>query len=270
MSSEKTEKNTAKKEAKPTKATASKKSAAKKTMAENVVGKDSLLYVDYIIKTKRDGKVFDCTMEDVARKEGIYKEDDRYEPMLVGIGWNWLLAAVEEELIGMKVGESKTIDVPPEKGSGPRDPSKIKLFAKTKLAKHGVRPIKGEEVKIGHERGVITQVLGRRVRVDFNSPLAGKTLVFDVTAKELITVPEEKVLAVIRRRIPAVPVDQFGVSIKGKTVTIEFPQASRYIEGIQYAEIGVASDVLKVIEKAKKVNFLVTYERPEPPKEAEN
>jgi len=253
MSSEKAKKKATEKKAKPTKATASKKRVAKKTIAENVVGKGSLLYVDYIIKTKRDGKVFDCTMEDVARKEGIYKEDDRYEPMLVGIGWNWLLAAVEEELIGMKVGESKTIDVPPEKGSGPRDPSKIKLFAKTKLAKHGVRPIKGEEVKIGHERGVISQVLGRRVRVDFNSPLAGKTLVFDVTAKELITVP-----------------DQFGVSIKGKTVTIEFPQASRYIEGIQYAEIGVASDVLKVIEKAKKVNFLVTYERPEPPKEAKN
>jgi len=265
VSSEKVKKKTTEKKAKTT-----KKSAAKKTVVENVVGEGSLLYVDYIIKTKRDGRVFDCTMEDVARKEGIYKEDERYEPMLVGIGWNWLLAAVEEELIGMKVGKSKTVEVPPEKGSGPRDPSKIKLFAKTKLAKHGVRPIKGEDVKIGHERGVITQVLGRRVRVDFNSPLAGKTLVFDVTVRELIVDPQEKVLAVIKRRIPAVPMDQFGVSIKGKTITIEFPQASRYIEGIQYAEIGVASDALKVIGKAKEVKFIVTYERPEPPQKAEN
>jgi len=32
----------------------------------------------------------------------------------------------------------------------------------------------------------------------------------------------------------------------------------------------VASDALKVIEKAKKVKFVVTYERPEPPKEAGN
>ena len=270
MSNEKAKKKTTKKETKSTKKTTGKKSAAKKPVVENVVSEGSLLYVDYTIKTKRDGKVFDCTMEDVAREEGMYKEDERYEPMLVGIGWNWLLAAVEEELIGMRVGESKTVEVPPEKGSGLRDPSKIKLFAKIKLAKHGVRAIKGEEVKIGHERGVITQVLGRRVRVDFNSPLAGKTLVFDITARELITDPEKKVLAVIKRRIPAVPVDQFGVSIKGKTVTIEFPQASRYIEGIQYAEIGVASDALKVIEKAKKIKFVVTYERPEPPKEAGN
>ena len=66
MSSEKAKKKTTEKNTKST-----NKTTSKKTVAENVVGKGSLLYVDYIIKTKRDGKVFDCTMEDVARKEGI-------------------------------------------------------------------------------------------------------------------------------------------------------------------------------------------------------
>lgn len=130
MSSEKAKKNTTEKKTKSMKKTAGKKSTAKKTVAEDVVGEGSLLYVDYTIKTKRDGTVFDCTMEDVARKEGIYKEDERYEPMLVGIGWNWLLAAVEEELIGMKVGKSKTVEVPPEKGSGPRTQAKSNCLPK--------------------------------------------------------------------------------------------------------------------------------------------
>ena len=243
-----------------------KKAAAKKTV-ETVVGDKSLVYIDYVGKTKEDGKVFDLTMEEDAKKEGLYKENSLYTPMLVAIGWNWLLAALEEELIGMKVGENKVIDVPPEKGAGPRDPAKVKSIAKVKLAKQGVRGYKGEEITFGEERGVITAVLGRTIRVDFNSPLAGKTLSFDVTVRSIISEPEDKIRAVIKRRMPALPDDSFTVTIKPKTVTIELPKESRYIENIQYAEIGIAADTLKVVEKAKEVKMIVTWERPEAAKE---
>ena len=242
---------------------------SKKKESKDTVEQGTLLYVDYVGRTKEDGVIFDLTIEEVAKEEGLYKEDGTYEPMLVCIGWNWLLTALEEELVGMKVGETKTIEVPPEKGAGPRDPKKIKLIAKTKLAKHGTRPVKGEEIKFGNERGVITQVLGRRVRVDFNSPLAGKTLVFDVTVREIVSGREEKLLAVIKRRIPALPKDQYSVSIDKKVITIELPKESRYLQDIQYAEIGIAADALKVIDDAEQVKMVVTYERPEPSKPPE-
>jgi FKBP-type peptidyl-prolyl cis-trans isomerase 2 len=243
-----------------------KKKASKKSKASTTVDEKSLVYIDYVAKTKDDGRVFDLTEEDVAKEEGLYKEDGRYEPVLVAIGWNWLLAALEEEIVGMEVGEKKTIEIPPEKGAGPRDPKKIKLIAKTKLAKQGVRPVKGEEITFGHERGIISQVLGRRVRVDFNSPLAGKTLVFDVTVREIVLDTMEKLKAVIRRRIPGLPGDSFSVTVKGKTVTVNLPKESRYIQDVQYAEIGIAADVLKVHEAAQEVKLVVTFERPEPPK----
>lgn len=247
-----------------------KKSKSKKKGSKDIIEEGTLVYVDYVGRTKEDGVIFDLTVEEVAKEEGLYKEDGVYEPILVCIGWNWLLAALEEELVGMKVGEEKTIEVPPEKGAGPRDPKKIKLIAKTKLAKQGTRPIKGEEIKFGNERGVITQVLGRRVRVDFNSPLAGKTLVFDVTVREIVHEPEEKLLAVIKRRIPALPKDQYSVSIDKKVITINLPKESRYLQDIQYAEIGIAADALKVIENAEQVKMVVTYDRPEPPKAPEH
>lgn len=242
---------------------------SKKKDSNDTVEQGTLLYVDYVGRTKEDGVIFDLTIEEIAKEEGLYKEDGTYEPMLVCIGWNWLLAALEEELVGMKVGETKTIEVPPEKGAGPRDPKKVKLIAKTKLAKHGSRPVKGEEIRFGNERGIITQVLGRRVRVDFNSPLAGKTLVFDVTVREIVSGQEEKLLAVIKRRIPALPKDQYSVSIDKKVITIELPKESRYLQDIQYAEIGIAADALKVVEDAEEVKMVVTYQRPEPPKPAE-
>ena len=258
-----------------TKKTAAKKSTAKKTTkkstkkaaVETVVGEKSLVYIDYVGKTKEDGKIFDLTLEEVAKKEGLYKENSMYTPMLVAVGWNWLLAALEDELIGMKPGDEKTIEVPPEKGAGQRDPTKIKSIAKARLRKLGVSGYKGEEVTVGNERGVITAVLGRTVRIDFNNPLSGKTLVFDVTVREIVSDPVEKIQAIVHRRVPALPKDAYKVSIKAKVITIELPKETRYVENISYAEIGIAADALKVIEDAKEVKLLTTWERPEPPKE---
>ncbi|MFW9975642.1 MAG: FKBP-type peptidyl-prolyl cis-trans isomerase [Candidatus Thorarchaeota archaeon] len=246
---------------KPAKKAPTEKKAAK---PESVVGEKSLVYVDYSATTKDDGVVFDTTMSEVAKESGIFRENDRYEPMLVAIGWNWLLKALEEELVGMKVGDSKTVEVPPEKGAGQRDPKKVKMIAKTKLAKHKTRPIKGEQITFGNERGVITAVLGRQVRVDFNSPLAGRTLVFDVTLRSIITDPDEKLRAVVKRRIPGLPIEDFKFSIAKKTVTIEMPKETRYVQDIQYAEIGIASDALKVFDDAKEVKLVVTFDRPKP------
>ncbi len=267
MSKKKATKTTAKKKAKKEAKTTKKKATKKKV--ENVVKDGSLIYVDYIAKTKDDGKIFDLTLEGVAKEEGLYKEDDRYEPILVAVGSNWLLETIEEELVGMKIGESKTVEVPPEKGAGTRDDSLVKMIARAKLEKLGVRIVKGERIEFGKERGVITAILPRKVRVDFNPPLAGKTLLFDVIVKGIVSDPKDKILAVLRRRIPALPDDKYEVSIKAKTIKIEFPKESRYIQDFQYAEIGIAMDSLKVIDSAEKVEMLVTYERPEPPATAE-
>lgn len=262
MSEKKTTKKAPAKKAAAKKPKTSKKTAAKEN-AETTVGESSVIYIDYTAKIQDDDVVFDTTLEDVAKEHGAYKENDRYEPMLVAIGWNWLLAAVEEELIGLKAGDTKTVAVPPEKGAGKKDPKKIKMIPKVKLAKHGVRMVKGEEITFGDERGVITAVLGRQVRVDFNSPLADKTLVFDVTVREILSGDEEKLKAIVKRRVPGLPQDDFKVSYSKKIITIEMPKETRYVQNIQYAEIGIAADALKVVPAAKEVKLVVTFERPE-------
>jgi FKBP-type peptidyl-prolyl cis-trans isomerase 2 len=239
----------------------SRKGESAQSDAETV-SDGNLVYIDYVARTKDDGKIFDLTLEEIAKKEGLFKENDRYEPMLVAIGWKWLLPALEEQLVGMKVGESKTVEIPPEKAAGTRDPKKLRLVPRAKILKAGVRPAKGQEVKLGNEQGTITADLGRQLRVDFNPPLAGKTLVFDVTVKEMVREPVQRILAVIKRRIPSLPTDKYNVSTTKDVITIEMPKETRYFEGVQYAEIGVAADVLKLNPDAKQVKFIVTYERP--------
>jgi FKBP-type peptidyl-prolyl cis-trans isomerase 2 len=248
---------------KTTKKTTSKKATAK---VENVVKEKSMVYLDFTASTK-DGIIFDTTHLEVAKEEGLFRENDRYEPALVVVGWNWLLAAVEEQLVGLKIGESKTIEVPPEKGAGLRDPSKIKKIAKVKLAKQGAKGYKGEEIKFGNERGVVTADLGRTVRVDFNSPFAGKVLIYDIIIRDIISDKTEKLKAVLRRRIPGIPEDRYSVTIKKKIVTVELPQETRYIENIQYGEIGIAADILKAAEDIDEVKIVTSFKRPEPPSE---
>ncbi|MHA1771264.1 MAG: FKBP-type peptidyl-prolyl cis-trans isomerase [Candidatus Thorarchaeota archaeon] len=243
------------------KETTPKKKTTKKT--ETKVKKGSLVYVDYVGRIKEDNEIFDLTIEEVAKKEGVYNERGRYEPMLVAVGHNWLLEAIEEELEGMKVGESKHIEIPPERAAGPRDPSKIKLFPKTKILKMGIRPIKGERVKIGNDEGIITLVTGRKVRIDFNSRLAGKTLVFDVTVKGIVSDTKEKIMAIVKRRIPGIPEEMFKVSKSKGVVTVEMPELTRYIEGVQYAEIGLASDIVKIMDDVNEVKLVVVYKRKE-------
>ncbi len=277
MSEKKTTKKTAAKavsKAKPaakktTEKKTTKKSTSKKAAStvETEVKEKSMVYLDYTSSTKDEGIIFDTTHLEVAKEEGLFKENDRYEPALVVVGWNWLLAAVEEQLVGMKVGDSKTIEVPPERGAGVRDPSKVKKIAKVKLAKHGNRGYKGEEIKFGNERGVVTADLGRTVRVDFNSPFAGKTLVYDVIVREIVSDPTEKLKAVLLRRIPGIPEDRYSITRTKNIVTVELPQETRYIENIQYGEIGIAGDILKADESIQEVKILTSFKRPEPPKE---
>lgn len=264
MSEKKTTK--AKKKSAAKKTTTTKKATTKKTSAkaETVVKEKSMVYLDYTASTKDDGIIFDTTHLEVAKEEGLFRENDQYTPALVVVGWNWLLAAVEQELIGMKVGEAKTIEVPPEKGAGLRDPQKIKKIAKVKLAKHGVKGYKGERIEFGNERGVITADLGRTVRVDFNSPFAGKTLVYDVIIREIVSDKNEKLKAVLRRRLPGIPDDRFSVKMTQKIVTIELGEETRFIENIQYGEYGIAQDILKAIEEIEEVRIVTSFKRPKP------
>ncbi|MEM2141745.1 MAG: FKBP-type peptidyl-prolyl cis-trans isomerase [Candidatus Thorarchaeota archaeon] len=227
----------------------------------DVVRNDSMIYVDYVLRTKEDNEIIDVTIEEVAKKEGLYRESDRYEPVLVAIGWNWLLRAVEDSLIGMRVGESKTIEVPPEKGAGQRDPNKVLSIPILKLAKTGAKLRVGERIRFGNDEGVIRQIVGRRVRVDFNRPYAGKTLIFDVTVREIVKGVENKLRAIVKRRIPSLPNDKFGVSVSSDMITIELPKESRYIEGVQFAELGIAADSLRLVSEAKRVRIVVEFDR---------
>jgi len=219
------------------------------------------ILIDYVGKVKETGEVFDTTIEEVARKERLYKEGEIYEPKLVVLGEGWILKALEEEILKLDVGTKSTIEIPPEKAFGPRDPEKVKLVPLRRLVAKGITPQIGMRVEYEGKMATVRTVGAGRVQLDFNPPLAGKTLVYEVTVQKKLETKTEKINALIHRRIPIVEIEKFKLKIAKTSVTIEMPEDAFYIEGIQLAKRGIAMDIQKFFPEVTTVKFIETFKR---------
>jgi hypothetical protein len=103
-----------------------------------------------------------------------------------------------------------------------------------------------------------------RVQLDFNPPLAGKTLIYEVTIKKRLKADAEKISALIHRRIPAVEAEKFKFKAATASVTMDMPDEALYVEGIQLAKRGIALDIQRYLPKITTVKFVETFEKREP------
>ena len=83
------------------------------------VQKGDFIKLSYTGKLQ-NGVVFDTTDANVARENGIYNEKASYGPETVIIGKGYVVAGLDEDIIGKEVGEKGHVEVPPEKGFGMR------------------------------------------------------------------------------------------------------------------------------------------------------
>ncbi|MEM2094238.1 MAG: FKBP-type peptidyl-prolyl cis-trans isomerase [Candidatus Bathyarchaeia archaeon] len=224
------------------------------------VAKGDFILLDYTMRIKETGELFDTTSEEEAKKAGVYKEGSRYEPILIIVGEGWVLKGLDDSLVGLDVGKEQHIEIPPAIGFGERDPSKIRMIPITRFRRHGGGHISpGMEVEVDGKHGLVRAVGGGRVQVDFNPPLAGKTLVYNVNVKEILIGDLEKVKALIHRRIPEISIDKFRIGLSEKEVQIDLPSEAYNIEGIQTAIRGLSSDILRFLPAVEKVVFTQVF-----------
>jgi len=187
---------------------------------------------------------------------GKIKESDKTlgeaknAPLIVGAGY--VIKGVDEALKKMKVGEKKTIEVPAEKGFGKRDTKLIKLIPESEFRKRDKKPQIGMIVDIKNIRGRIISVSGGRVKVDFNHPLAGKTLVYEIEIKKRIEKPEEKIKAILEAYSG---ISKIEVIIKEKEAEIKIPP---FVNSLVKKK--TADDVMKFLD-IEKVKFVEVFER---------
>jgi peptidylprolyl isomerase len=227
------------------------------------VNKDDYILVDYVAKIKETNEVFDTTMVEEAKKGGVFKDNSVYEPMFIVVGKNWVLKKLDNSIIGLKVGEKAVIEIPPEDGFGLRDPAKVKVLPLTRFRKQDVRPYPGAQIEIDGKTAVVRSIGAGRVQVDFNSPLAGKTLVYDLTVGKKLEDKLEKIKALIHRRIPTVDAEKFKLDVDDNEITIEVPEEAYSLQGMEFAKRGIASD-LEAFFPFEKIVFTEVFIKPSP------
>ncbi|MCA9460130.1 MAG: peptidylprolyl isomerase [Nanoarchaeota archaeon] len=140
---------------------------------------DKLVKIHYK-GTLKDGSVFDSS-------EGK-------DPLEFIFGLGMIIPGLEEGIKGLKAGDKKTIEIPSEKAYGPempeakqevpkdQFPADIELKEGLQLAAqgpHGVIPV------------VVREIKDETVLVDFNHPLAGKDLTFEVEVTQVSDATDE-------------------------------------------------------------------------------
>jgi FKBP-type peptidyl-prolyl cis-trans isomerase SlyD len=115
------------------------------------------------------------------------------QPMSYIHGKSQIIRGLEKELSGMKVGEEKKIQVKPEDGYGPVNPDAFQEVPKDKLPPEALKVGTMLMAQGPQGQGIpvrVHEIKDTTVIMDFNHPMAGKTLSFDVKISEIKT-PEK-------------------------------------------------------------------------------
>src|SRR6266702_3374549 len=218
------------------------------------------LLVNFTLKVKESGETVDTTYDAVAKDAHLHREDSTYGPRFIILGEGWLPKGLEDSLVGVDIGKQTTVELPPEKGYGARDPSKMKLVPLRRF-RDKETPLPGERIELDGRPAVVRAVGAGRVQVDYNHPLAGRTLIYDVSVEKVLEDENEKILNVISIRIPEVEKTKFGLERSKGELTIDVPEEAFYLSGLQVAKKAVTSDLQKYFPDLDTVSFREVFKR---------
>ena len=120
----------------------------------------------------------------VAIENGVEIDNtrSREEPVSLVMGDGSLLPGFEKALFGLRGGDRRTVHLPPEDAFGPWNPENVQKFDTVKFEQ---TPIVGHMIEFEDKAkaslfGVVKSVNEDITEVDFNHPLAGKNITFEV------------------------------------------------------------------------------------------
>jgi FKBP-type peptidyl-prolyl cis-trans isomerase SlyD len=140
---------------------------------EQTIAAGKVVSIDYVL-TDTAGKELDRSAEG--------------KPLVYLQGARNVVKGLEEALEGKSPGDSLEVRVPPEKGYGPKGKLKPQRILRSKFPETAQIEKGARFVMQGPEGPFpiwVTKVMGREVQVTPEHPLAGQTLCFSVTVREV-------------------------------------------------------------------------------------
>jgi len=228
----------------------------------STVKKGDFIEFDFIGKTKAQNKIFDLTLADVAKKEGIFDEKQKYVPMIVCLGHGQLLAGLDKFIEGKEIGKEYTVDIKAEEAFGARNPKLVKITNVSAFKDQKVPPMPGMQFSIDGSVATIRSVNGGRVIIDFNHPLSGKELNYWVKIKRVVDKPEEKLDALTKLLFK---ISDAKIEVSEKEVVMDFKAADKFPAPLAEA---YKKEIDNLIPELKNKKLVIGKEKKEQPKEA--
>ena len=142
-------------------------------MTEQRIGPDMQVTLHFALGLE-NGEVVDSTFD---KKPATFK-----------VGDGNLLPGFEQQLYGLKAGDKRTLQLTPEQGFGQHNPQNVQVMPRSQFEgmelSEGLLVIFNDAAKT-ELPGVVKTFNDRQVTVDFNHPLAGKALTFEVEIFEV-------------------------------------------------------------------------------------
>ena len=164
--------------------------AVEETADNRVVKDGQMVSLHYTLKGT-DGKVIESSKNK--------------EPLKYIHGQKMMIPGLERELTGMKIGGEKNVTVKPEDGYGPVSKDAFQEIPKEKLPADGLKVgamLTGQGPQGQPIQARVHEIKEKTVVLDFNHPMAGKTLNFDVKVVDIQPAPPPPVM---KPPVPAAP-----------------------------------------------------------------
>ena len=111
-------------------------------------------------------------------------------PLQFTIGEGQVIAGLEQAVIGMSPGESKTAEIVAAQAYGPYQKSKVREVNRDQFPPHlnlqVGKVLKTRKANGDRVRHIVTTVSETNVTIDANHPLAGEDLIFDIRLIEIV------------------------------------------------------------------------------------
>jgi FKBP-type peptidyl-prolyl cis-trans isomerase 2 len=211
--------------------------------------KKDFIEIEFTGKTK-EGEIFDSNI-----KEDLKSVNQKIEPkpFVFCLGEGMFLEGVEDYLIGKDIGKYH-IELSPEKAFGKRNPKFIQLMPTKVFKEHQINPAPGAMFNFDGKIGKIISVSGGRIIVDFNNPLAGKEVVYEIKVLRKVDDKNEQIKAFINFLFKK----DFEFKVEGKKLIIKTDKGFK-----QFAELfkdkfkdlfNLEFDIKEIGEKIEKKN----------------
>ena len=153
--------------------------------------------LEYTGKIKEDDFIFDTTDSKIAKDNNLFDEKAEYSPIVICVGQGQVIKGLDKSLVGKETEKPYTIEIQAEEAYGKKDVKLIQLISTSKFKQQNIQPMPGLQINIDGMMGLVKTVSGGRTLVDFNHPLSGKDLVYDIKVKRIVDDDQEKIKSIL-------------------------------------------------------------------------